>query len=60
MEIGAAEAEGADAGAARPIGVGVEPRLCLGAEPERAVAQVELRVGGFDADRRRQDLVIER
>ena len=60
MEVGAAEAERADAGAARPIGLGVEPGLRLGAEPERALAQVELGVGRLDADRRRQNLVIER
>ena len=58
VEVGAAEAEGADAGAARAIGLGVEPRLGLGAKPERALAQVELGVGSLDADGRRQDFVI--
>ena len=47
-------------GPARSVGVGMKPGLSLGAEPERAVVQVELGVGGLDADRRRQDLVIER
>ena len=60
MEVGAAEAEGADPGAARLVGLGVQPGLGLGAEAERAVVQVELGVGGLDSDGRRQDLVIQR
>ena len=38
----------------------MEPGPGLGAEAERAVAEVEIGVGRFDADGRRQDLVEER
>src|SRR5436305_2073032 len=36
-----------------------EPRPGLGVEPERPVPEVEHRVRGLDADRRRQDAMVE-
>ena len=58
VEVGAAEAEGADAGGARILGA-VDPRPRLGVQVERAAVEVRLRVGRLD-QRRRQHLVMQR
>ena len=58
MGIRAAEAEGADAGAARLVGP--LPLAQLGVDEERARLEVDLRVGGAEVDARRDALVMQR
>src|SRR5262249_18086952 len=60
VKVGTAKSKGADSSPARPVGIRLKPGLCLSTEPEWACLAVELRVGCFDADRRRQHLVVER
>ncbi len=59
VEVGAPEAEGADGGPARVV-CPADPGARLGAQVERALLEVELRVRGVDLDARREDLVVER
>ena len=57
VEIRSAEAEGADAGAAR-MGFARQPGAAFGVDVERRRARLDERLGDFD--RRRQNLVVER
>ena len=55
MEIRPAETERAHPCPAGMIDVRVQPRLGLDVEPEGPVLDIELRIRGRDADRRRVD-----
>ena len=58
VEVGTAEAEGADGGAARPL-PGGEPRPFLGGQVEGGPASRHLREGGGDLDGGGDDPVVE-
>jgi hypothetical protein len=58
VEIGAAEAEGADAGPPR-LGAGGDPGTRFGVEVERRPVEIDARARPVHANRRRQNLVLQ-